>query len=159
MAVLVESCEKTKSGKAWRVRASGQYYNAFLDSGIENYVGKYIEAEIHTHEKYGSSIAAFKPVTPPNAAPQVARSAEREGKPAYPRQFSGDSPAVAAPYHREPTYAEPAKPGTVAPYWLPMASNVVAHAIAAGKIETPAAIKTWVQAVKNAVENVDDIPF
>ena len=146
MAVLVESCEKTKSGKAWRVRASGQYYNAFLDSGIENYVGKYIEAEIHTHEKYGSSIAAFKPV----AAPQV--PVAHAGTPP-------PTPAVAAPYHREPTYAEPAKLGTVAPYWLPMASNVVAHAIAAGKIETPAAIKTWVQAVKNAVENVDDIPF
>ena len=148
MAVLVESCEKTKSGKAWRVRASGQYYNAFLDSGIENYVGKYIEAEIHTHEKYGSSIAAFKPV----AAPQV--PVAHAGTPP-------PLPAAAAPYSREPQYAEPAKPGSVAPYWLPMASNVVAHAIAAGKIENANQVAAWVRAVQMAVESDsgDGIPF
>ena len=155
MAVLVESCEKTKSGKAWRVRASGQYYNAFLDSGIENYVGKYIEAEIHTHEKYGSSIAAFKPV----AAPQV--PVAHAGTPP-------PTPAVAAPYHREPTYAEPAKPGTVAPWFMPFISNTVNAAIAAGHINTPAGIQVWALAARGAAlaaergqstEDDSSIPF
>lgn len=36
--------------------------------------------------------------------------------------------------------------------WLPMASNVVAHAIAAGRIETANQVGAWVRAVRMAVE-------
>jgi hypothetical protein len=45
-------------------------------------------------------------------------------------------------------------PGTLsaAPWWLPMASNVVAHAIQAGEIKTPDQIKVWVAAVRDAAE-------
>ncbi len=155
MAVLIESCEKTKSGKAWRVKASGKYYNAFLDSGIEQHVGKLIEAEIHTHEKFGSSIAAFRVVK--NAAPQVPP----------PTQATSPVPAAAAPVQgrhetREPVYAEPAKHGTVAPYWLPFASNTVNAAIAAGLIKSPNEISMWVRGAQlAAIASVDagDAPF
>ena len=147
-AVQVEAVTQAKTGKSLRVMLGGTWYGAALDSGLADKKGSMIVAEIETG-KYGPWIKKWLPSTD-NAAPQV--PVAHAGTPP-------PLPAAAAPYTREPQYAEPAKPGTVAPYWLPMASNVVAHAIAAGKIETPAAIKTWVQAVKNAVENVDDIPF
>ena len=41
---------------------------------------------------------------------------------------------------------------TAAPYWLPMASNVVAHAIAAGLIKEPSDIKKWVFGAMNAAK-------
>jgi hypothetical protein len=47
--------------------------------------------------------------------------------------------------------------------WLPMASNVVAHAISAGIITTPNQVKPWLDAVKLAITgqavNGDDIPY
>ena len=46
--------------------------------------------------------------------------------------------------------------------WLPMASNVVAHAIAAGKIEGPNQVAAWVRAVRMAVNNdatEEDVPY
>ena len=154
MAVLVESCEPTKSGKAWRVKLGGNYYNAFKDSGIENHVGKMIEAEITTSEKYGAGIKAFRLVTAHNAAPQVA----------VPTAPIPPSPAVAAPItrEREPQYAEPAKPNQIAPWWGPMASNTIAHAIAAGILKSPNEVNVWYRAVKIAAENQDSgdgIPF
>ena len=132
MAVLVESCQPTKSGKAWRVCLGGTYYNAFKDSGIENHVGKMIEAEITTSEKYGASIKAFKLV-------QVAA-------PAAP-VLQSQAPVTR---EREPQYAEPAKLGTVAPWFMPFISNTVNAAIAAGHINTPAGIQAWALAARGA---------
>ena len=51
--------------------------------------------------------------------------------------------------------------------YLPMTSNLVAHAIAAGKIETPDQIQAWAKAAFHAAKSLieggdefdDDIPF
>ena len=39
-----------------------------------------------------------------------------------------------------------------APWWMPFASNVCAHGIAAGIIKEPSDLKAWVFAAKNAAE-------
>lgn len=43
-----------------------------------------------------------------------------------------------------------------APVWLPMASNIVAHAIQSGYIQEPTKIREWVFAVKGAIEAAID---
>ena len=123
----------SKSGKAWRVRTGQTWYNAFGDSGIEGHVGKVIDAEISTHEKYGAGIQKYKVME------------------------SGLGSAPVAP--KTPLQAP--NEVTVAPYWLPMASNVVAHAIAAGLIKEPTDIKEWVFGAMNAAKGAaeGDIEF
>lgn len=147
MAVRVNSCQPTKSGKAWRVNLGGTYYNAFKDSGIENYVGKMIEAEITTSEKFGPAIAAFRPVAEQqSAAPQSAPATSPAA--GTPPNSAGAAPNV-------PQYAEPSK--NVAPFWLPFASNTVNAAIAAGLIKDTRDIAGWVSAVRlAAVKAADD---
>ena len=156
MAVMVEEVTMSKSGKALRVKLGGTWYNAFLDSGLNGAKGKMIEAQIQSSDKYGPSITGWKEVvgvqiiapTLPVPAPQYAQ------------------PTAAAPVTRtrEPEYAKPAPVGTVAPYWLPMASNTVNAAIVAGLIREPNNVSIWVRAVRIAVEaeqrNAEDpIPF
>lgn len=44
--------------------------------------------------------------------------------------------------------------------WLPMASNLTAHAINAGLIKEPAEVKLWIAATKQAFEEVaGSVPF
>ena len=49
----------------------------------------------------------------------------------------------------------------VAPWWMPYASNVCAHAIQAGYIKEPEHLKAWVLAAKEAAEGAskNDINF
>ncbi len=145
MAVMVEEVMPAKTGKSLRVKLGGTWYGAKLDSGLNGSKGRMIEAEITTG-KFGPWIDAWRPST---AAPQVP-----------PPSAAPTATAAAAP--SMPTYAEPAKPGTVAPFWAPMASNVVAHAIAAGKIETPNQVGNWVRAVQMAMDpdsSDGDVPY
>ena len=125
MAVMVEQVTVSKSGKALRVLLGGTWYNAFLDSGLNGQVGKMIEAEIRTHDKFGAGVHTWKPV---NAAPQVAPALAAASPP---------SPAAAAPYK----YAEPSD--NVAPWYMPFVSNTVAHAIEKGLINSPVGINEW----------------
>lgn len=146
MAVLVEEVTTTKSGKGLRVKLGGTWYNAFMDSGLNGAKGKMIEAEIKTHEKFGPYISGWKESS--GAAPQASP----------PSAVPTAAPAAAAPYK----YAE--QNPNAAPWWAPMASNVIAHAIQAGKIETPAQIGPWFNAVKGAAQgqsnDIDsDVPF
>ncbi len=157
MAVMVEEVMPAKTGKSLRVKLGGTWYGAKLDSGLNGSKGKMIEAEITTG-KFGPWIDAWRPST---AAPQVHP----------PTQAPSPAPAAAAPIQtgryettREPVYAEPAKPGTVAPYWLPFASNTVNAAIAAGLIKSPNEISMWVRSAQLAalaadVADADGIPF
>ena len=154
MAVLVEEVMQAKTGKSLRVKLGGTWYGSALTSGLNAMKGQMIDAEISTG-KFGPWIDKWAAVAQQNAAPQVP-------PPFTPPQAA---PAVAAPItrEREPEYAKPAPVGTVAPYWLPMASNVVAHGIAAGKIENPNQVAAWVRAVKMSVEaeqrDDDDVPY
>jgi hypothetical protein len=121
--IRVDAVTPTASGKAWRVRSGSRWFNAFKDSGIENHVGKVIDAEISTHEKYGDGIEKYKVMETPTV-PQ-------------------GSPKTGLPASNEVM---------VAPWWTTMASNIVAHAIAAGQITGPEQIKAWVAAVRDAAE-------
>ena len=156
MSVMVEEVTMAKSQKSRRVKLSGSWYGSYLDSGIENQVGKLIEAEIVTLDKGGPWIKAWKAST--GAAPQVPPS-QSQAAPA--------APAAAAPH--EPKYAEPAKPGTVAPWFMPFISNTVNAAITAGHIKTPNQIQAWALAARGAAlaaekgqsaDDIDsDVPF
>ncbi len=83
----------------------------------------------------------------PNAAPQG------------PSLSPSPSPAAAAPKYAEPN---------AAPWFMPFVSNTVAHAIAAGHIQTPAGIREWALGAKNAALSTiastppttdEDVPF
>ena len=135
--IRVDAVTPTASGKAWRVRSGSRWFNAFKDSGIENHIGKTIDAEISTHEKYGDGIEKYKVVdtpTGPQGTPTNASGA-----------VSGVRPALDS--------------NRGAPWYMPFLSNTVAHAITAGLIKGPTEIKVWVLAAKEAAESVDDIPL
>ena len=159
MEVRVDEVRLAKSKRCYNLVLSGQKYLGSLDCGLNANIGKWIEAEIKpsNNPDFPAWIGKWVHIAEPNAAPQV---------PTPPMQATGNSPqspapAAAAPYNPVPTtpyrYAEPnAMP------WLPMASNVVAHAIAAGKIETPNQVGAWVRAVQNSVQpqtDDSDIPY
>jgi hypothetical protein len=52
--------------------------------------------------------------------------------------------------------AAPASSGGLA--WLPMASNLTAHAITAGLVKEPGEVKLWIAAAKQAFEEVTGNP-
>ena len=112
----------SKSGKAWRVKSGGEWYNAFGDSGIEAHAGKLIDAEITTHSTYGKGISKYKVIgaIPPAQLPQA----------------QGPTRPASADYMPH----------------LSFCSNTVAHAIAAGLIKEPSDIKVWFLAAKHAVD-------
>ena len=61
-------------------------------------------------------------------------------------------------------YAQMSKPNGSTPAsnglaWLPMASNLTAHAINAGLIKDPAEVKVWISATKQAFEEVTGNPY
>ena len=157
MAVLVELLTISKSGKALRVLLGGTWYNASLTSGLNGQVGKYIEAEIQIHEKFGPGIQGWKPAgiqAPPQttAAPQL--PPPPPANPSPPAAAAVPTPQTT----REPVYAEPNR--NVAPWFMPFVSNVVAHAIQAGLIKEPAQIRAWLIAAKTSATAHDDgIPF
>ena len=149
MPVLVEDVMPAKTGKSLRVKLGGTWYGSSLDSGLNGAKGTMIEAEIETG-KFGPWIKKWLP----SAVPAIAQGLQGAGA------AVAGAPTVRVP---EPEYAKPAPAGTVAPYWLPMASNVVAHAIQAGIITSPNQIGAWLRAteaavVGNSVKD-DDIPF
>ena len=122
----VESVEKSKSGKALRVKLGGKWYGAFLDSGLDAVVGKMIDAQIVPNAKYGDGIGQWGMA--PDAAEAVRATAERATGGVT---MAGDR------------------------FWLPFCSNQVAHAIAAGLIKEPRDISAWAKAAYEAVQAVD----
>jgi len=122
----VDEVLPSKSGKAWRVRTGQTWYNAFMDSGIEACVGKLIEAEIKTSEKFGAGIQKYK---------VVGETTQSQGQ--KPTQAVQNAPRGTNDGEMR---------------WLPMASNTVAHAIAAGLIKDPTDIKVWVLATRQAID-------
>ena len=122
--IRIDAVQKSKSGKAWQVRSGDTWYTAYLDSGIDAFVGKVLDVEIKTFGKDGKAIDKYKVMENLSQTPQNAPRAPNE---------QGLAP-------------------NQAPFWLQMASNVVAHGIAAGKITSPEQVKAWVFAVKNAAE-------
>ena len=126
----IDEVTPSKSGKAWRVKSGGKWYGAFGDSGIEAHVGKLIEAEITTSEKYGPGIKKYKVIAVGQEVPRTLQS---------------------TPVAPQNAPRAPISTG-VAPYWQTFCSNVVAHAISAGLITKPEEIKAWTFAAMNAAK-------
>lgn len=132
----IEEVLPSKSGKAWRVKSGGKWYNAFGDSGIEAHTGKLIEAEITTHEKFGPGIQKYKVIEAQSAPTQAAET--------IPARF-----------------AIPNAGTNTAPYWQTFVSNQVASAIQAGLIKEPSDLKEWTFAAMNAIKGAveGDVSF
>ena len=132
MQVLtVENVSPSKSGKALRVKAGGNWYGAKKDSGIT--AGATIEAEVEDGE-FGLWINKWKPANG-SAAPQ-----------------GSASESAAAGTSRGPTQGQSKdrEHAAAAPVWGNFVSNQVAHAIQAGLITDPTHIKVWAAAAKQA---------
>lgn len=54
----IDSVEKSKSGKSWRVKVGGKYYGAKFDSHLEKEVGKTIDFNVESGE-YGDWIVSW----------------------------------------------------------------------------------------------------
>ena len=113
--------------KSLAVTADGKEYLAKQDSGIT--AGMNIEAQIETSEYNGKTYHWIKKW-------KVVNGSAAQQSP------SGSLPAGSAVAGQAPAGA--------APLWLPMASNITAHAINAGIIKEPADIKAWIAATKQA---------
>jgi hypothetical protein len=131
--IRIDRAELTKSGKSYKILGGGKTYYAKPEQALQDMVGQTIDAEVKMSEYNGTEMWWINAYTKvrQDAAPQDAGA---------PKIYS----------------ASP-----IAPMWLPMASNIVAHAIAAGLIKEPPDIRTWVFAVKGAVEASvsDDVGF
>ena len=114
--------------KSLAVTADGKEYLAKKDSGIT--AGMNIEAQIENSDYNGKTYHWIKKWKASNgsAAPQVSAASSTTGD----GRYVGPLPAGAAPV------------------WLPMASNITAHAINAGIIKEPDDIKAWIAATKQA---------
>jgi hypothetical protein len=120
MIGTVQSCDKSKSGKSWRVKIDGKYYGAKFDSHLETAIGKAVDFNYKTTD-FGEWIESWAYTQAPASAP-----ANTAVKPS-----NGDR------------------------WWLPFVSNQVAHAIAAGRIQTPADMNAWAKAAKECVLATD----
>lgn len=129
MQLTVENVTPAKTGKSLRIKANGDWYGAKKDSGISS--GMTIEADVEDGD-FGKWIQKWRPIqaaSTPTTAPAASRPA-----------------------------AAPAGNGA-APWWMPFVSNVTAHAIQAGYVQTPAQIEAWAWAARLAAQKLEtDIP-
>ena len=126
---MLLNIDKVKpTAKSLVLTAGGKEYFAKKETGIT--AGMVIDAETKSSDYNGKTyvwIEKFK-IANENHAGQGTASEVRAGS------------------------SEGLKPNALAPAWLPMASNVVAHALNAGVLKEPSDVKAWVLAVRNAVE-------
>jgi hypothetical protein len=131
MIGAITAVNKSKSGKALRITLNGKTYNAFLDSKLDEALGKVIEAQITPDKGYGEGIGQW----------------------AYSNAPAQPGPANAAP--------DPINRATVTPgasgdrFYLPFVSNTVAHCIAAGLIKNPSDVSPWAKAAYDAAQALD----
>jgi hypothetical protein len=135
----ISAIEDSKSGKALRVQVNGQWFSS-KDFGIRDQVG---------------TVITFTP-----------SSSEYRGKTYW--WINDYNVGTTGTTRAASPAAAPAATNNEAMAFLPMTSNLVAHAIAAGRIETPEQIAAWARAAFNAAKNLvtntdedfdDDIPF
>ena len=142
----IETVERARSGKSWRVKINGQWFSCKEDS-IQQMIGQVITFTPEYSEYRGKSYAWLNDWTngTTGAAPPV---------PPAPPVPQGQQNSSAPPRQQVDPHA-----------CLPMTSNLVAHAIAAGAITSPEDIRPWAQAAFNTAMSLlsdepdDDIPF
>lgn len=123
----VESVNPTKSGKALRVKIAGNYYNAFLDSGIDKVVGQTIDFQVTPDKGYGPGVGQWGPAQGP-ATPAIS-------SPSAPQAPTGASGPLTEPELR-------------------FVSNVVGSAITAKTLTDPMEIGVWAKAAARAVKEI-----
>jgi hypothetical protein len=132
----VQAVEDGSSGKTLRVQVNNQWFSS-KDFGMRGAIGQVI---------------TFTP-----------SSSEFRGKTYYWINDYTQGTTGASPANGQGQAKPAANTDNLA--YLPMTSNLVAHAIAAGKIETPSEIRSWAQAAFEAARSLiegepsDDIPF
>lgn len=133
MLLNIESVKTNPSGKSCIVKAGGKDYFAKPDMGLA--AGMNIDAVTQVSEFNGKQNTWIKKYTVAtnNAAPVGDRA---------PEASAGRAEGL-----------KPNAPTGAAPFWMPFASNVVAHAIQAGIITAPSMIGAWVDAAKSAAES------
>ena len=128
----VENVSPTKSGKAFRVRVAGNYYNAFLDSGIDKVVGQTIDFQVTPDKGYGLGIGQWGPTQAAPTVPPVIHN--------IPASQAPNRPTGALERLTEPE--------------LRFVSNCVGQAITAKSIISPDEIGVWTKAAAAAVREV-----
>jgi hypothetical protein len=134
----ISAIEDSKSGKALRVQVNGQWFSS-KDFGIRDQVGQVITFTPSSSEYRGKT---YYWINDYNVGTTGTTTTSKSGAPAP----VADANAMA---------------------FLPMTSNLVAHAIAAGLVQSPDEIQAWARAAFNAAKNLvlnaedfdDDIPF
>lgn len=142
--VIIEQVKLSASGKSLSVKASGRNYFAKKESGLMDKLGWTIEAETEeSAPKDGGKpfvwITKWKKADAATAsAPAAAPAPAAASAPAQQPSFSAEGINLA---------------------FLPFVSNCVAHAIQAGRIETPHDIQKWAQGAYSAANSLKDVPY
>lgn len=131
--VTIDSIKPT--AKSLVIKAGAREYFAKKDSGLDAAAGWTIEADTKASDFNGKSyvwIEKWKRVASPSSAPPSENHTE-------PERFTATGVNMA---------------------FLPFVSNVVAHAIAAGRIEGPADIHGWANAAYATAQKLGEpVPF
>ena len=155
----IEFTKKSQSGKTLSVAVGGNYFST-KNWEFENMVGQVIEFVPDASEFQGKTIMWINDWSQPGVGSQTAAQAMDQ--------------AMANQGHAmPPANPPPTQPAQHPSTYLPMTSNVVAHAIAAGVITKPEQLEAWAAAAFSAAKNRleptaqgsspdgfdDDIPF
>jgi len=130
MIGTVTAVNHSKSGKALRITLNGKVYNAFLDSKLDQAVGKVIDCQITPDKGFGEGIGQWAYSTQQTHTGPVNSPTGVENRATVTPGVSGDR------------------------FWLAFVSNQVAHAIQAGLITEPNQIGAWAKAAYEAVQFV-----
>lgn len=123
------------TAKSLVITSNGKEYFAKKNSGLDGMAGSTIEAETEASDYNGKHYVWIQKWKKAEAAPAAPAPAPRsEPQPS----FNADGINLA---------------------FLPFVSNCVAHAIQAGKVETPQELQRWAQAAYSAANSLKDVPF
>ena len=134
----VSQCEDARSGKSIRLNINGQWYST-KNFDMRDLVGQVITFTPSASEYNGKT---YFWINDYSAGTQGTTTTTPSGQP-VPQGQGAKDPLV----------------------YLPMTSNLVAHAIQAGRIDSPDQLREWASAAFNAARNLieadfdDDIPF
>lgn len=148
----IESVTDSQSGKTISVKIGGKFFST-KNWELRGMVGQTIEFVPDASEYNGKTIMWLNDYTPAGTAPPTAADAFNQ---AHAQRPSYQPAPVAQPGQGNPSYTPAPQPTGDPMRYLPMTSNLVAHAIAAGVITEPAHIAAWAKAAFSAAKNLID---
>jgi len=169
MIGTIQVVQPAKSGNSLRVQIGGQWYSAKIDTGLTaadiGKNGTFILGDTPFppgSTNYWINDYTFEGATSPATQAMDAAMAQQPYAPGGPSGY-GDPPAghPAAPVVLPGSQSMVDVPREERDPMVFMAftSNAVAHAIAAGKIESPADIEKWANAAFSAAKSCVEIPY